>query len=251
MIRCIIIDDKPLAVEILTDYVSKVPFLELVFCTNNPLEALPLIMDGKTDLLFLDIQMPQLTGLQLMKIIQDKCKVVLTTAYAEYALDGYENDAVDYLLKPISFDRFYRAVHKVQALLRTSDAVVKEKTEDLQPRKQQQESSIQNVNDEKALTYIFVKTEYKLLRIDLSDILYIEGMQNYVIIHTLNERIVSLQNIKKTEEQLQGTQFIRVHKSYIIALNQIKSIERNRININGVLIPVGDVYRKAFYEIVG
>lgn len=235
MIRCLIIDDKPLAIDILTDYVSQVPFLTLVHSTTRPLEALQLIMDEKVDLVFLDIQMPQLTGIQLMKIAQGKCKVILTTAYAEYALDGFENDAIDYLLKPIAFERFYKAVQKAKEVLgRTAS-----------PETVQHPANVQ-----KAADYIFVRSEYKLVKINLNTILYAEGLQNYVAIYTETEKIVSLQNIKKLEEQLPPAEFARVHKSYIVAIGQIKSIERNRIFIADEIIPLGDAYRESFYKLI-
>lgn len=235
MIRCIVVDDKPLAIDILNDYIDKLPFLELTFSSTNPLPALNLIMEGKADLVFLDIQMPQLNGLQFMKIVQGKCKVILTTAYAEHALEGFENDAIDYLLKPISFERFYKAVQKAMHYFKASD--VKPQT-------------VVGLNTAKEADFIFVKNEYKLTRINIADILYVEGMQNYVAIHTQKEKIISLQNIKKTEEQLPKNQFARVHKSYLIAINKINNIERSRIYIGNHVIPLGDFYREAFYKLI-
>lgn len=236
MIRCIIVDDKPLAIDILKDYVSKILFLELIHSTTNPLEALNMVMAGNIDLVFLDIQMPELSGLQFMKIIQGKCKVILTTAYSEYAVEGFENDAVDYLLKPISFERFYKSAQKAQLAI-------------LPPAQNPATEPIMPIA-EKEIDYIFVKTEYKLVRINTSEILYVEGMQNYITIYTLNDKVMCLQSMKKMEEQLPGSQFLRVHKSYIIALNKINSIERNRIYIGDQVIPVGDVYREAFFKAI-
>ncbi|WP_131539314.1 LytR/AlgR family response regulator transcription factor [Pedobacter nototheniae] len=234
MIRCIVVDDKPLAIDILNDYVGKVPDLSLVFSSTNPLEALEYVMKNDVDLVFLDIQMPQLNGVQFMKIVSGKCKVVLTTAYSEYALDGFENDAIDYLLKPISFERFYKAVQKAQHYF---DSVPQVKVEQVSTTVKEKD-------------FIFVKTEYKLVKINTEDILYVEGMQNYVAIHTKTEKIMSLQNIKKTEEQLPKKQFVRVHKSYIVAVNKIVSIERSRIYIGDAIIPLGDVYKDEFYNII-
>ncbi|WP_316801668.1 LytTR family DNA-binding domain-containing protein [Pedobacter nototheniae] len=236
MIRCIVVDDKPLAIDILNDYVGKVPDLSLVFSSTNPLEALEYVMKNEVDLVFLDIQMPQLNGVQFMKIVSGKCKVILTTAYSEYALDGFENDAIDYLLKPISFERFYKAVQKAQHYF-DSAPQTNPKIEQL--------PTIVKEND-----FIFVKTEYKLVKINTEDILYVEGMQNYVAIHTKTGKVMSLQNIKKTEEQLPKKQFIRVHKSYIIAVNKIISIERSRIYIGETIISLGDVYKDEFYKII-
>lgn len=237
MIRCIIVDDKPLAIDILKDYITKVPFLELTFSSTNPLEALNHVIEGHTDLVFLDIQMPELSGLQFIKIIQGRCKVIFTTAYSEYALEGFENDAVDYLLKPISFERFYKAAQKAQTSIEG-------------PASQKTINITTPLTPEKEVEFIFVKTEYKLVKINIADIQYIEGMQNYVIIHTLNDKVMSLQSLKKTEEQLPSAQFLRVQKSYIIAINKINSVERNRITIGKEIIPLGDVYREAFFKAI-
>lgn len=235
-IRCLIVDDKPLAIDVLKHHLAKVPFLELVASTTNPLEALNKVVEGSIDLVFLDIQMPELSGLQFMKIVKDKCQVILTTAYSEYALEGFEHNAIDYLLKPISFERFYRAVEKAQFVLKALD----------QPT--QSLSAI--ATSEKEIDHIFVKTEYKLIRINTSDILYVEGMQNYVTICTTTEKIISLQTMKKTEEQLPNSQFLRVHKSFIVAVNKINSIARNRIYIADQAIALGDIYRDAFYRAI-
>lgn len=235
MIKCIIVDDKPLAIDILKHYIEKAPFLELTFSTTNPLEGLEKIIAGEVDLVFLDIQMPELTGLQFIKIIKDRCLVIFTTAYAEYAVEGFENDAVDYLLKPISFERFYKAAEKAEFVLNAL------KNNNKQPLKLVQEAE---------KNHIFVKTEYKLVRINTAEIIYIEGMQNYVIIYTTKEKIISLQTMKKTEEQLPSSQFVRIHKSYIVAINKINSIERNRIQIADQNIALGETYREAFYNAI-
>ncbi len=235
MIRCIVVDDKPLAIDVLKHYISKVPSLSLSFTTVNPLEALNKVIEGEVDLVFLDIQMPELNGLQFMKIVKGKCLVILTTAYAEYALEGFENDAVDYLLKPVSFERFYQSVEKAQLLLKGMDKT---------------EKPVATFAKEKEINHIFVKTEYKLIRVNIADILYVEGLQNYVIIHTATEKITSLQTMKKTEEQLPADQFMRIHKSFIVALHHINSIERNRIRIGDNIIALGEVYREAFYKAI-
>jgi len=235
MISCVVVDDKPLAIDILNDYISKVPDLSLVFSSTNPLDALEYILKNEVDLVFLDIQMPQLNGVQFMKIVQGKCKVILTTAYTEYALDGFENDAIDYVLKPISFERFYKAVQKAQHYFNA---------------KKVPQVVAQVIEGSHSVDYIFVKTEYKLIKINIDDILYIEGMQNYVAIYTKTEKIISLQNMKKMEEQLPKKQFARVHKSYMVSLNKINSIERSRIYITDAVIPLGDVYRDGFYQLI-
>jgi two-component system LytT family response regulator len=236
MIRCVVVDDKPLAIDVLKHYIAKVPSLSLSLSTVNPLEALNKVLAGEVDLVFLDIQMPELSGLQFMQIVKGKCLVVLTTAYAEYALEGFEHDAVDYLLKPVSFERFYKAVEKVQLVL--------------SGRNETNNSLNKTLAKGKGLDYIFIKTEYKLVRVNMADILYVEGLQNYVMIYTATEKITSLQTMKKTEEQLPADQFIRIHKSFIVAINKIASVERNQVNIGGRMIALGEVYREAFYKAI-
>ncbi len=232
MVRCIAVDDEPLALDILTDYVAKIPELSLVASTTNAIEALTMVQNGEADLVFLDIQMPELTGIQFLKIINGKCDVILTTAYPQYALDGYELNVVDYLLKPIAFDRFYRSVQKV----------LNNKVPKVPLVSSQQVDSVD---------FIFVKTEHKIQRVDLDDILYIEGLKDYISIYTPTERIVTLQNMKKMEDILPSARFVRVHRSYIVALDKIASIERGRIFIEDKVIPVGDTYRDTFYRQIG
>lgn len=228
MIRCIVVDDEPLALDILVDYIEKVPFLKLVSATTSAFEALAQVQGGLADLVFLDVQMPELTGIQFLKIINGKCAVILTTAYPQYALDGYDLDVVDYLLKPIAFDRFYKAAQKVENDFNQSkpEPVI-----------------VPNSHD-----FIFVKTEHKIQKIYLDDILYIEGLKDYISIFTANERIITLQNMKKMEEVLPAPRFIRVHKSYILALDKIESIERSRILMGDKVIPIGDTYRDYFFK---
>ena len=240
-LKCIAVDDEPLALDIIEDYVSKVPFLELVTRTENAIEALQLVQAGGIDLVFLDIQMPDLTGIQFLKIANNKAKYILTTAYSQYALESYDLNVSDYLLKPIAFDRFYKAVEKVhnQHKSNTETVVVATPAPVVAPVA----AAIQPVQD-----FIFVKTEHKIQKIELSDILYIEGLKDYISIFTKNERVITLQNMKKMEETLPSTQFIRVHKSYIIALDKIESIERSRITICGKIIPIGDTYRDEFFK---
>lgn len=231
MIRCLVLDDEPLALDILEDYIKKVPFLILVKTTTSAFEGLSLVQSGTIDLVFLDVQMPELTGIQFLKIIKGKCEVILTTAYSQYALDGYDLDVVDYLLKPIAFDRFYKAAQKVLQSTNPGHA------------SSQELSSVQNTHD-----FIFVKTEHKIQKIYLDDILFIEGLKDYISIFTRTERIITLQNMKKMEESLPPKSFIRVHKSYIIALGKIESIERSRIRIDEKVIPIGDTYREYFFK---
>ena len=234
MIRCLVVDDEPLALDIIEDYIAKVPFLELVKSTTSAIEGLSLVQNDGIDLVFLDVQMPELTGLQFLKIMNGKCDVILTTAYSQYALEGYELDVIDYLLKPIAFDRFYKAAQKV-----------------LQQRQNSSPISLPApIIRPQAHNFIFVKTEHKIQKIYLDDILYIEGLKDYISIFSKTERIITLQNMKKMEEALPLGRFIRVHKSYIIALDKIDSIERSRIQIADKIIPVGDTYREGFFRLV-
>jgi two-component system, LytTR family, response regulator len=237
MIRCLIVDDEPLALHILEDYMSKIPFLQLVKATTNPIEALTIVQEKGVDLVFLDVQMPELTGIQFLRIANGKAKVILTTAYPQYALEGYELDVIDYLLKPIAFDRFFKSVQKAQTVLQPT----------VQPVQAEQN---QQPKQDFLSDFIFVKTEHKIQKVYLNDILFIEGLKDYISIFTPAERIITLQNMKKMEDALPEKHFIRVHKSYIVSINKIDSIERSRIFIRDKIIPVGDTYREEFFKIV-
>jgi len=238
-LKCIAVDDEPLALDILEDYISKVPFLELVKRTENAIEALQLVQAGGIDLVFLDVQMPELTGIQFLKIASGKSNYILTTAYSQYALESYDLDVSDYLLKPIAFDRFYKAVEKVHNLVKKAEPPIAPAP----LLTVSAAATTQQVQD-----FIFVKTEHKIQKIQLDDILYIEGLKDYISIFTRTERIITLQNMKKMEETLPHSQFIRVHKSYIISLDKIESIERSRIFIANKIIPIGDTYREEFFK---
>ncbi|RZL07982.1 MAG: response regulator [Hymenobacter sp.] len=226
-ISCLIVDDKPLALDILADYVAQVPALHLAGSSENPVEALNWVRERRVELVFLDIQMPQLTGLQFMQALDRRAQVILTTAYAEYALTGFEHDVVDYLLKPIPFERFYQAVQKAQRRLRPAAV-------------------------EAAHPHLFVKTEHRLQRVDLAEVRYLEGLQNYVTIHTATEKILARQTISSLEASLPAATFVRVHKSFIVSLAHIHTVERSRIFLQvaagaPVIIPIGDAYRSTFY----
>ncbi|QNL51208.1 response regulator transcription factor [Olivibacter sp. SDN3] len=236
MIRCLVVDDEPLALDIIADYIEKVPELSLSATTTNAIEGLGFVQQGNIDLVFLDVQMPELTGIQFLKIINGKCDVILTTAYPQYALEGYELNVTDYLLKPIAFDRFYKSVQKV--IGQKNQAKNKHTFAD-QPQ------------SNKVTDFIFVKTEHKIQRIDYDDIYYIEGLKDYISIFTSNERVITLQNMKRMEETLPEERFIRVHKSYIVALEKIESIERGRISLRDKIIPIGDTFKDAFYKRIG
>jgi DNA-binding LytR/AlgR family response regulator len=240
MIRCLVVDDEPLALHILEDYISKMPFLQLVKATTNPIEALTMVQAAEADLVFLDVQMPELTGIQFLKIANGKAKVILTTAYPQYALEGYELDVVDYLLKPIAFDRFFKSVQKAQSIIQPVVAKPQQVVVQAEPVQQ----------DDFSTDFIFVKTEHKIQKVYLHDIMFIEGLKDYISIFTSTERIITLQGMKKMEDALPEKHFVRVHKSYIVALNKIDSIERSRIQIGDKIIPVGDTYRDEFFRMI-
>jgi len=232
MISCLIVDDEQSAIDILRTFVEKTPFLSLVGSMTNPLEALSLLQSQSVDLLFLDIHMPQLSGLDLLRVLKVQTRVILTTAYSEFAVESFELDALDYLLKPIAFERFLKAAQKA---LNNSLEV--------SPRWQP---------EEKTDDYIFVKTESKgkMTKINFADILYVEGQKNYVSINTKEESIVTLLNIKDLEERLPARQFMRVHKSYIVSLDKIGAIDGNQILFKNMkaYVPLGETYRSAFFE---
>jgi two-component system LytT family response regulator len=229
---CLIVDDEPLARSLLKDYVSKVPSLQLLDVCSSPVAAMEIIQTQSVDLLFLDIQMPEITGLSLLKIMKKKPLVVLTTAYSEYALESYELDVVDYLLKPITFSRFLQAVDKANSRINTSSSP--------------QEKIIPNPSQ----PFIFVKDGTKLVKVRWEDILYIEGLKDYVTIHTKQQKVVSLQRLKTMEEQLPSDQFIRIHNSFIVALNAIDTIHKNEVHIGSAALPISDSYKKTFREFI-
>src|SRR5688572_1305242 len=219
----------------MVDYVSKVPYLTLIEACPNPLKALEVLRLHEVDLLFLDIQMPEITGINFLKVLQKKPLVILTTAYSEYAIESYELDVIDYLLKPITFDRFLRAVDKASQRLSTGaiTTVIPEK-----------ESS------EPSQPFVFVKDGTKLVKVNFDDILYVEGLKDYVTIHTRLQKIVSLQRLKSLEMQLPAHQFIRIHHSYIIALKAIDAIHKGEVQIGTAFIPISDTYRKNFKDFI-
>ena len=236
IIKCAIVDDEPLAVELLASYVKKTPFLELCGKYNNATDALHGINETPIDLLFLDIQMPELNGLELSKMIPETTRIVFTTAFNQYAVDGFRVNALDYLLKPISYADFLEASNKAMQWF--------------QLVQQQGEPSSAVASEE--IKSIFVKSEYKLLQINLDDIRYIEGLKDYVKIYTEQSPhpILSLMNMKAIEQMLPSSRFIRVHRSFIVQKSKIREIERNRIVFGDVYIPIGDSYKQAFQDFV-
>ncbi len=234
-LNCVIIEDEPLARNLLTDYVKKVPTLNLLKAFSNPLEALEALRVLSVDILFLDVQMPEITGITLLKVLKKRPLVVLTTAYSEYALEGYELDVADYLLKPITFERFLKSVDKITQRLESEAPVIAP----VHPNKQEPTSP-----------FDFVKDGTKLVKVWLDEIRYVEGLKDYVTIHTKDQKITTLQRMKALEEQLPADQFIRIHNSFIVALAAIDVIQKNEVLIGTITIPVGDTYRKAFKEFI-
>jgi two-component system LytT family response regulator len=234
MIDCLVVDDEQHAIDILKHYIDQTPFLRLAASTTNPMEALQVVHEQAIELIFLDIQMPELSGIDFIKAIQGKAKVILTTAYSEFALESYDLDVVDYLLKPIRFPRFLQAVQKA----------AKETTE---YGKEQPETEVED-------DYIFVKTESKgkLLKINLADIDYIEGMKNYVAIHCAEKKTLVYTSMKELEERLPHKSFLRVHKSFIIPVAKITGIEGNLVRLKGVKdeILIGESYKSDLMEII-
>ena len=241
MIRCLAVDDEAPALAILADYIGQLPFLTLMGTTTNPIDALTLVQQGQVDLVFLDIQMPKLTGLQFLKLAGNRCKIILTTAYPEYALDGYENDVVDYLLKPISFERFFKAAQKALALMPGSA-----------PAPAALPVSPMAPVAPASAGHMFVKGESKnkFLRVNYADILYIEGLSNYVSIHLPTQRVVTYQTLKELAETLPQPPFLRVHKSFIVSLDKIRMVDGNTVYIQDKEIPVSDTYRDQLYRLI-
>jgi len=229
-LNCIIIDDEPAAIRLLERFISDIAFLKLQNTFTKPLEALSFLENQAVDLVFLDVQMPQITGIQLSKIITPKTQIIFTTAYSEFALDSYEVAAIDYLLKPIAFERFYKAVLKAQTKL----------TEKVQPKKE--------ITD----NYIFIKTDGKhnFNRVFVEDILFIEGLKNYVSVQLKDEQIITYSTLKHLSESLVTHEFIQIHKSYIIALSHINKIDNETVWIANKQLPIGNTYRKKFFEAI-
>lgn len=225
--KCIIVDDEPPATRILENYIGKVNFLEKVGIFNDALKALEFLNTQQVDVIFLDIQMPQLTGLQISRIISKDIKVIFTTAYPDFALEGFELNAVDYLLKPISFERFYQAVSKLNS-----------------------EPKVEVSNNNNAPDFLFIKTDgkNKFQKVFLNDILYVESLQNYVCIHTVKQQIITHSSLKNVVESLPSTDFIQIHKSYVISLQHIESTDNFSVFINGKELPIGATFKDAFFD---
>ncbi|MEJ7643887.1 MAG: LytTR family DNA-binding domain-containing protein [Chryseolinea sp.] len=230
--KCVIIDDEPLARECIANYIAAIDFLELVGIGSNPLDLTELLNNHKVDLIFLDIQMPFMNGIDFLKITKDAPMVIITTAYPTYALEGFQLDVMDYLVKPITFDRFFHAVNKVRdyhQLLNKGKA-----TDEIVPASK--------------ADFFFIKCDYRYERIYFNDILYIEALQNYVTIFTVKGKYITLLNLKTVEENLDPQSFIRIHKSYIVSIPKIETIENNEIIIQSHHLPISRNYREKVIE---
>jgi len=231
-IKCLAIDDEPLALQQISAYIDRSPFLEKMVLCQSAFEAIEFIEKESVDLMFVDINMPDLNGLDFVKSLKNKPFIIFTTAYSEYALEGFKVDAVDYILKPISYDEFLRAVNKVRDRMESISAAA---TDSVSMSKES----------------LFVKSEYKLIRIQLADIKYIESANEYIQIHFDNEKpITTLIRLKTIEAELPKDKFMRVHRSFIVNLDKVKAIDRNRIVFDKVYIPVGEQYKDEFQKFV-
>jgi len=221
MINCLIVDDEPLAADVIESFVGKMPHMHLVGKVNSATDAMALLKIHKVDILFLDIQMPEMTGLELLKTLRNPPLVIFTTAYPNYALESYEIDAADYLLKPVSFDRFAKAVNKAEERLRGT------------------------LTEGETPDYIFVKADGKLVRINIEEICYVEGLKDYVIIHTMQSKVVTHNTMKNIEALLlSDDNFIRIHRSYIINLRFVKEIEGNSFRVKDQLLTIGTTFKE-------
>lgn len=237
-IKCVVVDDEALARKYLKDYISKVPFLELIGDFNSPLKAYDILEKGMVDLMFLDIQMPDITGLDFLRSLNKKPYVILTTAYKEYALEGYELDISDYLLKPFSFDRFLKAVNKVNTAV-------------LNKEKKEEPASTYNQTDFHD-DYIVIRADRKYYKINYDDLIFIEGQKAYVTFHSVGKKnVTALASLHELEEKLPENKFVRIHKSFIVSIKKIDTLEGNMIEIAGEKLPVGKSFKSNISSLFG
>ena len=234
MLRCIAVDDEPLALELLEDNISQVPYLQLVATCSNAMEAMKVLEKEPIDLLFLDIQMPGLTGLQFIQSMREKPMIILITAYEKYALEGFNLDVTDYLVKPVSLDRFVKACNKAKELY------------ELKQRSKNKETG------EKP-DYLFVNVDYSLVKVNFSDIKFVEGLKDYIKIHLKNSAraIITRMPMKSIEEELPANKFLRIHKSYIVSKDHVTAIRKNSVFIDEMELPVGENFREAVLNLTG
>ena len=234
MLRCIAVDDEPLALELLEDNIGKVPYLELVASCSNAMEAIKLLQEQSVDLIFLDIQMPGLTGLQFIQSLNERPMIILITAYEKFALEGFNYDAVDYLVKPVSFERFLKACNKAWEL-------------------HQLKTNPKETTTTKSPDYIFVNVDYSLLKVVLDDVMWIEGLKDYIKIHLKSSAkpVITRMTMKSLEELLPGNRFIRIHKSYIAAMDFITAVRKSAVMIGPLELPVSDTYQETLMKLTG
>ncbi|CAA9201742.1 MULTISPECIES: LytTR family DNA-binding domain-containing protein [Flavobacterium] len=233
--KCVIIDDEPLAVELLEDFVRKVDSLELISTFNNAIDAVSFINQNNVDLIFLDIQMPHFSGIDFLNTIEKKPLVIFTTAFSDYAVEGFNLGAVDYLVKPIPFHRFLKSVVRAQQVLNPSTAI--------------QAISENTTAPELEQDFMFVRAEYENVKMNFSDILFIEGLKDYVKIYTTDNKFtLTLISLIKLENLLSSKGFSRIHRSYIINIKHVKSIQKNKVLISDKRIPISESYKNAFFE---
>lgn len=224
--KCLIVDDEPLARELMEAYVSRIEELKLVKSCGNALEAFTFIQQRPVDLIFLDIEMPQITGIELLRSLKDKPRVILTTAYREYAFEAYDLDVVDYMLKPISFDRFLRGIAKIKQLKQTTVTL-------------DEGNAIESFND----AYLYLKENREMVKVFLKDIVYIESLRDYVRVKTSKQEVITYQKISYLEQKLPQNKFIRVHRSFIIAMDKVISFTPATVKVNIIDIPIGRNYK--------
>ncbi|HEX3165957.1 MAG TPA: LytTR family DNA-binding domain-containing protein [Chitinophagaceae bacterium] len=231
---CLVVDDEPMARDVLRRYIEKIPTLQLIGECSNAIDALLFLQNNKVDLIFLDIRMPELLGTEFVESLQNPPKIIFTTAFKEYALDGFELEAVDYLLKPVRFERFLRAVNKAF------------------PKKDiEHENSSGNSPKKTGTDFIYLRVDRKLVKILLADMLYIESARDYVKVFTKDKSYITRQTISSIEAMLSGNEFIRIHKSYIISISKIKSFTNELVEIANKELPIGKFYRNSFVKMIG
>ena len=225
-ISCIVVDDEPLALEVLSSFIARIPYLVLEGQYTDPFFAMEHLRKKKVDLLFVDIQMPDISGIELVKTLNNPPKIVFTTAYSSYAIEGFNLNAMDYLLKPIAFDRFLVAVNKVRDYMELSEAA----------------QEVHQPEEKDVPEYMFVKSNYKDIKINFNEVLYIEDSEDYIKIHTTTKKVMTLLSMKGVMEKLPENQFIRIHRSFIVAIDKIESKSNERITIGKQSLPIGASY---------
>lgn len=231
--RCLIVDDEPLAIKVIESHVGKMPDLEVIATCSNAVEAFDVLMKKPVDLVFLDVEMPEITGLEFLKSLRVRPAVIITTAYREFALDAYESDAIDYLLKPVSFERFFKAVSKYYNWKGSGSR------------------EVHGENDVSGGSFIYVRSDRKVVKVMLSDILFIESLKDYVKIHLDGEMIITKEKISHLEEKLPEKSFIRTHRSFIVAVNKIRAFTAETIEIENHEIPIGRTYKNSVFGFLG